>query len=293
MKKRKFLTVQIMAVICVLAAGAILVCWLLNSIFLEKYYVFQKKADMVESFRVISDASGDSQLESDEFEIVFDNICANGNISCLVLTTDGKVVRSSSADDSQMMQEMIQTILSLNQQEVLQTQEDYQLLSTTDVRLNSEYLVLIGSLENGELIIMRTALESIRESAALSNRLLLMVGLITIAVSMVIGALMAQRITKPIVQLTDISKKMVDLNFEAKYMPGAWKRDPNLRFGYLRRQRHMPSVNGDENISGNEIDQLGDHMNRLSEALEQTISELKSANVSLQQDIEKKHRLMK
>ncbi len=288
MKKRKFLTIQIMVVICVLAAGAILVCWLLNSIFLEKYYVYQKKADMVESFRVISDASGDSQLESDEFEIVFDNICANGNISCLVLTTEGQVVRSSSADDSQMMQEMVQTILTLNQQEVLQTEDDYQLLSTTDKRLNSEYLVLIGSLENGELVIMRTALESIRESADLSNQLLLIVGLITIAVSMVIGALMARRITKPIVQLTDISKKMVDLNFEAKYVPGAWKRDPNLRFGYLRRQRHMLSVNGDDSISGNEIDQLGDHMNRLSETLEQTISELKSANISLQQDIEKK-----
>ncbi|MCD8045579.1 MAG: HAMP domain-containing histidine kinase [Clostridiales bacterium] len=288
MKKRRFLTIQIMVLICVLVAGSIMVCWLLNSIFLEKYYVLQKKKDMVESFQVISEASALSQLESDDFEVVFDNICANGNISCMVLSTDGRVIRSSSADDSLLRQEMLQTLLSLKTQDVIQTDDNYQLLSTTDARLDSEYLVLVGSLENGEMIIMRTALESIRDSAALSNQLLLIVGLATIAVSLLIGAFMARRVTRPILQLTDISKKMVDLNFEAKYVPGAWKKDPNLRIGYLRRQRHELSVSGEDQVAGNEIDLLGDHMNRLSETLERTISELKSANISLQQDIEKK-----
>ncbi|MCD8149081.1 MAG: cell wall metabolism sensor histidine kinase WalK [Clostridiales bacterium] len=288
MKKRRYLTFQITIIICVLAAGAILVCWLLNSIFLGKYYVMQKKQDMVESFELISDASGENMLESDEFEIVFDNICANGNISSLVISADGRVIRSSSADDSQLRQEMLQTIWSSNLEEVIRTEENYQLVSTTDVRLGYEYLVLVGSLENGEMIIMRTALESIRESADLSNRLLLMVGLATIAVSLLVGSYMARRVTRPIVQLTDISRKMVDLNFEAKYVHGAWKRDPNLRFGYLLRQRRERGRTDEEQVAGNEIDILGDHMNRLSETLERTISELKAANINLQKDIGKK-----
>ncbi|MCD8364610.1 MAG: HAMP domain-containing histidine kinase [Clostridiales bacterium] len=288
MKKRRYLTFQITIIICVLAAGAILVCWLLNSIFLEKYYVMQKKADMVESFELISNASGENMLESDEFEIVFDNICANGNISSLVISADGKVIRSSSADDSMLRQEMLQTIWSLNLDEVIQTEDNYQLVSTTDARLGSEYLVLVGSLENGELIIMRTAFESIRESADLSNRLLLMVGLVMIAVSLIVGSYMARRVTRPIVQLTNISRKMVDLNFEAKYVHGAWKTDPDLRFGYLLRQHHEMSPTDEDQVVGNEIDILGDHMNRLSETLERTISELKSANINLQKDIEKK-----
>ena len=40
-----------------------------------------------------------------------------------------------------------------------------------------------------------------------------------------------------------------------------------------------------------EIDELGNSMNELSETLEETISELKTANVSLQQDIEKKEQI--
>ncbi len=65
----------------------------------------------------------------------------------------------------------------------------------------------------------------------------------------------------PILELTDISKRMTELDFEAKYIP---------------RPRR------------NEIDELGEHMNGLSGTLEQTISELKSANNQLLIDIEKK-----
>lgn len=43
----------------------------------------------------------------------------------------------------------------------------------------------------------------------------------------------------------------------------------------------------------NEIDELGEHFNRLSCALESTISELKSANNELKQDIEKKQKSMR
>ena len=122
--------------------------------------------------------------------------------------------------------------------------------------------MLWGTLEDGNLILIRTPLESIHQSAELASIFLLIVGLIAIAVSILVGIVLSRRITRPIQTLQEISKRMVDLDFEAKYQNA----DPQ----------------------GDEIDQLGDHMNRLSEALEGTISELKSANVELQKDIEQK-----
>ena len=50
-------------------------------------------------------------------------------------------------------------------------------------------------------------------------------------------------------------------------------------------------MDGEERIPGNEIDLLGNHMNQLSEVLERTISELKSANVELTRDIERKTKI--
>ncbi len=71
-----------------------------------------------------------------------------------------------------------------------------------------------------------------------------------------------RRITRPISELTELSRKMTDLDFEAKY----------------------------ESKVGNEIDVLGDNFNRMSSQLETTISELKSANNELQNDIENKRK---
>ncbi len=288
MKKRRYLTAQIMLMICVLAAGAILVCWLLNSIFLEKYYVMQKKASMVENFQILSVASSSGLLQNDEFDATFDNMCANGNMTIMVINQEGMVVRSSAADLTTLRQELLDTMWDVDMMQMVQAEGDYQVVSKKDVRLNSEYLVLVGNLGNGDMILMRTALESIRESAMLSNKLLLMVGLAMIVVSLFLGSFMARRITRPILQLTDISKRMVKLDFEAKYVPGGWKGDKGLKSTPLALLQKKQEEDEDDLIPGNEIDLLGDHINRLAEELKTTISELKAANISLQQDIEKK-----
>ncbi len=263
MKKRRHLTLQIMLMICVLAAGAVLVCWLVNTIFLERYYVKQKQQTMVEDFQTMSYASTNRMLQSEEFNTTFENMCAKDNMTILVLSSDGRVIRTSTAGRENLREDMYGMLWDTNLTDTVQVGSDYEILSGEDSRLSSEYLVLVGELSGGETVIMRTAIESIRESAMLSNRLLLIVGLVTIGVSLLVGALLSRRITRPVRQLTDISQQMVGLDFEAKYVP----RNQNAE---------------------NEIDQLGGNMNQLSETLEQTISELKSANISLTQDIEKK-----
>lgn len=288
MRKRKSLTRQIMLIVCILAAGAILVCWFLNTTLLESYYVMNKKAGMIESYQTISAASANDTLESADFDVTFENICANGNIIIVVFASDGRVIRSSANYMNTMWEELLNTLFGVKQGAVVAEGDGYQLIQKTDTRLNADYLVLVGVLEDGNQILMRTALESIRESADISNRFLLLVGLITIVISSIVGGLVARRITRPILQLTDISKRMVNLDFEAKYVHGAWKKEPRQHLKSLFARRQLALLEGEELVPGNEIDLLGDHINRLSENLERTISELKSANVELMKDIEKK-----
>ena len=112
---------------------------------------------------------------------------------------------------------------------------------------------------------MKTALESIRESAQITNTFFKYIGLIAAAISIAVIIVVSKSISKPILELSTLSRKMSDLDFEAKYYP----------------DRHTTW----------EIDALGNSMNELSTTLEQTISELKSANNELQQDIEKKEQI--
>ena len=260
--KKHSLTRQITSIVSILVAGAILLCWVLNTTLLPRYYMHNKKHVLMENYETISNASEQDKLESDEFTVTFDNLCSNGNIMTLILQPDGKVLRSSVNDLDVLRGELWNVLLHTDDMEVLYSNDQYQLLRKNDTRLDSEYLVLVGVLENGDMILMRTAVESIRESAAISNRFLLFVGAAAIVSSLLVAFFTTRHITKPLQQLTDISKRMVDLDFNAKY-------ESNRSNSY-------------------EVEELGNHINRLSENLERTISELKTANVELQDDIEKK-----
>lgn len=260
--KKHSLTRQITSIVSLLVAGAILLCLVLNTTLLPRYYMHNKKEVLIENYQTISNASAQNELESDEFAVTFDNLCSNGNIMALILQQDGKVLRSSVNDLDALRTEFWDVLLHGDKMEVLYSNKQYQLLKKTDTRLDSEYLVLVGVLENGDMVLMRTAVESIRESAAISNRFLLFAGAAAIVASILVAFFTTRHITKPLQQLTDISKRMVDLDFNAKYES--------------------------DQSNSYEVEELGNHINRLSENLERTISELKTANVELQDDIEKK-----
>ena len=127
----------------------------------------------------------------------------------------------------------------------------------------SDYIELWGTLDNGDIIFIRTPLESIRESVGISNRFLAYIGIIMALVGAVIIWFVSKKITDPIRELSDISDRMAHLDFDARYTSGG----------------------------KNEIGQLGEHINEMSDTMEKTISELKTANNELQRDIEKKEKL--
>ncbi len=265
--KKGSLTREMAFTIACLVAGAVLLCWFLNTTFLEKYYVLNKQQSLSGGFQTIDLASQRDELQSSEFDIVFDNLCANGNMTVLIIRSDNTIVRSSVNNNELILREFMNILFGATQEEttVLEENDNYVIQRQTDTRLDSEYLVLYGVLSNGNLVLMRTALASIQESAKISNQFLAYVGMLATIISILVIMVVSRGITTPILELTDISKKMTELDFEAKY-------------NRKRRKR-------------NEIDELGEHFNRLSSALEKTISELKSANIELQRDIEQKTKI--
>lgn len=104
---------------------------------------------------------------------------------------------------------------------------------------------------------------SIKESIDLFNRVLIMVSIVIILIGSAAIFIISDNLTKPLLQLSEISKKMSRLEFENKY-------DGN---------------------SQDEIGILGNSMNELSLKLEKAIKELKNANIQLKADLEKKEQL--
>ncbi len=264
---KRSITTQICIVIIGLVAGTVLLCWFLNTSLLEQYYSKTKANQLISGYTLVDRAAKQNRLTDDELDVQLERLNANKNIELLIIAPDGTVVRTTSNDTLNLIERFMDVLFGAAsdkaRREVVRT-TNYTVLKVTDQRMSAEYLVLWGTLEDGNLVMMRTALESIRESVTISNRFLAYIGICSVLFSALVGLFVTRRITRPIRRMTELSRQMTELDFTAKYEQGS-------------------------NI--NEIDQLGQHMNQMSETLEQVIGELKTANNELKSDIEKKEQI--
>lgn len=246
--------------------GTIVLCWFINNTFLERYYLNNKQNALLNAYRYINAASNDGKINSEEFDIEFQKICGKNNIGFILLDAETKTLKTSTNDyeflSRKLLNNLFERAKSL-QDEILEEGQNYTIRIAMDERIQTEYVEMWGILDNGNLFLFRSPLESIKYSVKLANRFLAYVGVCAAFMSALIGFWVSGKITRPIKELTQISEQMIQLDFDAKY----------------------------SGKSKTEIAQLGQNINKLSYTLEQTISELKSANNELQRDIEKKNEI--
>lgn len=228
-------------------------CWLVNQFFLEDYYIRNKQRVILKAYSVLNSGVAQGRLEESDFITELDQICVTDNISLFVMDTSGNPRLYSNRDYKTLQRKLYAYIFEMEVPEaahVLVQGDGYVIRESRDILTQADYLELIGTLDSGEPFIMRTAVESIRESAELSSRFFAYIGGAGIVASSLLIWWLSRRLSRPMMELAELSRRMADLDFNAKF---------------TFRQN-------------NEIGLLGQHMNRLSETLEKTISELKTAN---------------
>lgn len=246
-----------------LMAGTILLCWFINNVFLEEYYIRSKTEIIYDAYHTISQAAKSDTYSSDAFVQELDDVCNIYNITVCVMDANSQTKYVSGNGGRELETQLLGYIFGWQEapSRIIEEGEEYTIQRMTFG--GEEFLLMYGRLDTGISFIMRTPIESIRESAKIANRFFAYVGIAGTVAGAVIIWLVTGRITKPIKTLNRISEQMVHLDFEAKY----------------------------DGTAKNEIGMLGENMNKLSSSLEQSISELKTANNELQRDIEKKEQI--
>ena len=241
-------------------AIVLLLVWLMNNLFLGAFYMRYKTASMKKAFLSIDHAQEQRQLYGKENAVWIEKLCENENLSLMVISSDGSAVLSSQNDNSAMMKQFFDLMLERENKDaqILAATKDYTIQKQLDHRTDNAYLTLWGTLSDGNLILLRSAIAGITDAAALSNRLLLYIGLFSMLLGVLLSFFAGRHITKPIYEMTELSQRMTQLDFEAKYSP--------------RKNR-------------NELDLLGLRLNELSDTLEHTIGDLKQANAQLTRDL--------
>ncbi|MCG8401587.1 MAG: HAMP domain-containing protein, partial [Firmicutes bacterium] len=247
----------------------VLLSWVLNSLLLDKYYLYNKKNTLIETYRHIDSLyKGDAE----EISLELEKLEHMEGLHIIILDEDYEVKYDSmpkrgSNRSKQLNRKAFNNPNSAEYRIRAKFQEIRQgeilVESRTDSRLNLSFVNVLSLLNNGDFIHIGTPLAPIEESAGIANKFYLFTGILTIIIGIVFIFLLTGKFTKPILELKEIAHRMSALDFSKRY----------------------PVKTNDE------IGQLGQSINSLSGQLQKSIMELKEANEKLKEDIEKERRI--
>lgn len=250
-------------IISLFVTVVIFVCWSANALLLSRYYVSRKLNSIESVYAQLDDASRSYGIESSQFIAIFGSGTDTFNCDILILDQDMNIKISNVLDSDATANRLISYFFTLNSDpltRILDRNDNYTTQIITDFDSGFEFLELWGVMSTGNPIIIRSSISGIQDDAKLANIFLAYVGIIVIIISYLLVVLISKSITQPILEIVEISDKMAKLDFDAKY----------------------------EGKDENEIGLLGKHINQLSETLEKTISELKTANTDLEKELKKR-----
>ncbi len=282
---RKSLRTRLVFISAGMIVLSIVVCWIMNLFLLPGFYERTKKNEIDSAYSQVAelfeanDWAGLSVSEQEKVYNELDKVGARSGCSLYVMEIKVNVQNGMVSDISYLYPSMGQYRQDLNwshlNKYVIFKQlggvfdENYQLINKTDSydmfkvydeRLSANYIELVGGIAGDYWVFIRSNYESIRESASISNEFLAYVGIAVTVLCVILMIFVSRRYTKPILALAEIAQKMEHLDFDVRY----------------------------EEDRGDEIGVLGHSMNAMSDKLEETISELKTANNELQLDLERR-----
>lgn len=260
------LTMMLVVLMTLTIFSALGVTWLsIRAFFLEEL-----KYRMKNMYNDINMIVSSDNANVDEIKTQMSKISANGDITMFVLYRDGdnNVVFTNTNENSRMRDSMeaLANLLRGQDEKDLsdlfsQTNRGYFIFQQNfDKTMNAEFYDLLGVLNDGSLIALRTSAARFNENITTTMRLYSYVGILAILVGCIAMFCASSLYVKPIHEMAVAARKMSQLDFNTRV-----------------------STN-----SKDEIGELGRSINSMSTELEATISELKTANAKLTKDIEEK-----
>ncbi|WML34805.1 histidine kinase dimerization/phospho-acceptor domain-containing protein [Clostridium sp. OS1-26] len=248
----------------------IFLLWMLNTLYLNQYYISKKKKILEDNVKNITNIYkgnvGDIQNELDRTANI-----TGSNID--IRDKDGKPIYNSARrlpDEKHIQSDNPLKGGPKPPPEQLPgdklneyTEGQYTFEIRRDIQLKIDFLTLVTKLSGGEILTIRVPLVSIRESVDIANKFIIITGIIIIILGSIWAYMFSRKFTKPILEVNKIARNMAKFNFTQKC-----------------------SIKGKD-----EIGQLGQSVNYLSGELDRVITELNIKNKKLEEDIEKERKI--
>ena len=259
----KSVKVKLFLTLCVTVLCIIFFLIILDSFALEKFYLYSKQNTLKDVYGELNEYYNGLNHELD-LESELEKIAIKNNFDILIKDEDNINIYSSNKNFYSIIGGIASTTDTFNDDKVLESTDDFTIVKQKDFRNGLTYIMLSGRFDNGYYLYIRLPITSIQDSVRISNNFLLLIAGFTIFISAILVSVISKKFTEPILELNNIAKKMVNLDFSHKYRI---------------------------TDTDDEINDLGKSINNMSDKLEKTINQLRSTNIELEKDIEKKSKI--
>ncbi|MFW2487296.1 ATP-binding protein [Clostridium chromiireducens] len=252
----KTIKTKLFFIFMVLMISLVLSGILLNSIFLESYYVYKNKGTLIS----LSDKIANEYITNKEnsYEYI-DMIQSIDGINTIIVDNDFNVeynsFRSKSVDEEKRLAKEVRKTILDNKKKLSKKYVYY-----IDEKDNNQKtkLIYISKVNDEEYLILIKSVKSIHDSVQIANQFYIFAGCIVICVGAIFILIFSKKITKPIIDMSNVAENISNLKFD------------KVRY-----------INSED-----EIGRLGESINKISDKLNKSISELK-------QDVESKKELVR
>ena len=262
----KSVRVKLFLSLCVVIILTILFLIIINNIVLETFYIYNKKDYVKNLYEQINEKYND-KIPKEEIEDFIKLEASKNNLDVLIKNYETNEIITNNKSRVESLKK-IKTFIELNDNnrlgQTLYKSKNAIIKKAKDTSNNLNYIFLIANLDNNSEIYIRTPISAIKESLKISNQVLILVGGISVIVSAIIASIVSRRFSNPILELNNIARKMSKLDFTQKFIPSK---------------------------SNDELDELGNSINMMSDRLEETINELKQNNDELERGIKEKSKI--
>ena len=263
-KRAKSVRVKLFLILCLVVLSIIAFLILVNSFVLEKYYQYTKSNNLKTTYALIN-SYYTGQISVDNISDELDKISISNNFDIIVKDDENVAIYMSNKDFLSSIRKVINFWGMDKKQEatIIEQEDNIEIKRIVDTETKMTYMLLKGTLDNGFVVYIRLPMSSITESVQISNKFLYLIACIVIIVGGIVIIYISKQFSSPISEISAIAKKMANLDFSQKYV-----------------------VKDDD-----EINELGKNINIMSEKLEGTINQLRSTNIELERDIERKSKI--
>lgn len=191
---------QLATILIALVGFVLFVSILINTWFLESFYVRNKQRTLIGVYNALDTAATAGELTSERFIDRLNELVEVGNVSLVVVNDDNKSFLTATTNEArtrEMVTQLMGYLVNQNQDKgkLLKSTQNYEIRSAEDVVGGGEYIEMWGYLSSGNAFILRSPLESIRESVTISNQFLIYITLVIGCIGCVFAWVFARQIS--------------------------------------------------------------------------------------------------